>query len=454
MTTQPTAQIGGLASGLDTTSIINQLIQLDSQTQTTLKNRVSTEQTSVSALQALNTAIAGLATKAQDLAGGFGATGWTPLISTSTLDSVTATPSAGSTGSTAGSVTFTVDQLATAHAVRFVSTAASSDVVTGSATTVLLTTSTGTATLDSGDGTLSGLVRVLNASGTGVTASTVRLDDGTLRLSLTSTTTGAASPFTLTAADGSAILGGATVTTQGLDAAVTVGGDTIHSSTNTFTGLLGGIDVTLGAGTTVGATATVATTRDSAAITKSVQALVDGLNSALDLVGRDTAYDSTKKTAGPLSNEPSVRALRNALANTLWPSDGTTMASVGIQVDRTGHFVFDATAFGEAFARDPVATAAMFTTGSNGFAARVQAVAKSASDPYQGTLTNAVTSHTSSIKVLQDQISSWDDRLAMRRQTLTAQFSALETAMSRMQAQSSWLTSQLASLPTMNSKSS
>lgn len=451
MSTTPTAQIGGLASGLDTTSIINQLVQLDGQTQAVLKTRVTTEQSSVSVLQVLNSAIAALATKAAALAtppGSVTATSpWNVVSTTSSLAGVTAAASPTGTP-TAGSVTFTVDRLASAYGISFNTTAAPTASVTGATTKVQLTLGTAAPVLlDSGDGTMAGMVKALNASGTGVTASVVTLDDGTQRLSVSSSKTGAASTFTLTAEDGTALLGGATTISPAQDAQVTVGPDTIHSATNTFSGLLAGVNITLGATTALGSSATVTSTQDAASISNTVKGLVDTLNSALGMINQDTAYDPDQKTSGPLSDEPSVRALRDAFANALWPADGTSMASVGIQIDKDGNFTFDSAKFASAYAADPAGTMKMFTSDNNGFAARVQAVAKGASDPYQGTLTNAITSHNSAIKSLQDQISDWDTRLAMRKQTLTAQFTAMETAMSKMQAQSSWLTSQINSLP-------
>jgi flagellar hook-associated protein 2 len=42
-------------------------------------------------------------------------------------------------------------------------------------------------------------------------------------------------------------------------------------------------------------------------------------------------------------------------------------------------------------------------------------------------------------------------RLELRRTTLTRQFTALETALSRMNSQSSWLAGQISSLPTSGS---
>jgi flagellar hook-associated protein 2 len=45
-----------------------------------------------------------------------------------------------------------------------------------------------------------------------------------------------------------------------------------------------------------------------------------------------------------------------------------------------------------------------------------------------------------------DRIADWDVRLATRRQTLTRQFTAMETALSSLKNQSSWLAGQLGSL--------
>ncbi len=47
---------------------------------------------------------------------------------------------------------------------------------------------------------------------------------------------------------------------------------------------------------------------------------------------------------------------------------------------------------------------------------------------------------------MNDQISGWDVRLAARKLALTRQFSAMETSLSSLNNQSSWLSGQLASL--------
>jgi len=441
-----TTSVSGLVSGLDTSSIISQLMQVEAQTQTRIKSQLSTEQSNVKSLQDLNSAFAALATSAGDLAK---ATAWNPVAVTSSSSLVTA--KAG-TAAVTGPLTFTVGHTAGAHQLRFASTAALTATVTTGSNLVRIDHLDGTTQdVDTGDGTLRGLVNGLNAAGTGVKASTIRLDDGTYRLQVTSVATGAAADFALTNLDGSDLLGGAAVT-AGRDAEITLGGDTVHSASNTFTAIANGLDITLGAGVTDGTVVNLDVRQDTTAMTATVKGIVDSINSALGKIDTLTAYNSVTKTSGPLSTDGSVRALRNSVLGSVYPPDGSTLAGVGIQLDRYGKLTFDAATFSSAYAADPGAVAAKFTSGSvssgtvNGFAARIQAVAKSASDAVDGSLTTSINGRNSSIKRMQDSIADWDTRLALRQDTLTKQFTAMETALQQMNSQSSWLSGQLSSL--------
>ncbi len=450
-----TSSISGLASGLDTATIISQLMQIEATTQTRLKTRMTSVQSNVTTLQALNTKLAALATTAADLAR---PTALNPVSATSSSTSVTATAQAGAVP---GTLAITVDATAQAHRLTFATTAALTDVVTGASTTVRLTDSAGaTQDLDTGDGTLSGLMRALNASGTGVHASTLKLDDGTYRLRVESTATGADSTFTLTAEDGTDLLGGATVR-AGTDAAITVGTDTVHSATNTFTGILPGVDVTLSPATPPGTAVELTVATDTTAAKASVKAMVDAVNAVLDDLASATRSNATSTSSSSstttsstnrLAGDPVLRSVQYALTDAVFPTDGTSMSTVGVQVDRYGRLTFDEAAFDSAVASDPTAVTAAIT-GTTGFAARVQAAATSASDPIDGAITSTITSRKTQISRLQDSIDSWDDRLALRKETLTRQYTALETALSNLQSQSSWLSSQIASLSSSSSES-
>ena len=435
------ASVSGLASGLDTATIIDQLMQLEAASQTRLKSRVTTEQSTLKVLQNLNAKFASLATKATELTK---APAWTPITATSSSDKVTVKTTSGTS---AGGLSFTVDTTALAHRLTFTSAAAMTDVVVPTDTsgkhTVTLTVGGTPKTVDAGDGTLASLVGALNGGGTGVSAAALKLDDGTYRLVVQSTTTGAASTVTLTATDGSDLLAGAAVV-AGRDAAITIGGDTLHSASNTFKDVLPGLDITVSTAA-IGSTVEVEVARDTAAAGTQAKAFVDAINSILSDIETTTKYNSTTKTSGALSGDASVRDLSSALLDAINPGDGTTLADIGIQTDRYGKLVLNEEKFAQAYAADAAAVTAKLS-GSTGLASRIEAVATSASDKYEGSLTTAITGRTTGIDRLNDSIEAWDERLELRRTTLTRQFTALETALSQMNSQSSWLTSQIGSL--------
>jgi flagellar hook-associated protein 2 len=441
-----TSSISGLSSGLDTATIIDQLMTLEAAPQTRLKSRLTSEQSQVTTLQSLNTQVAALATQAKELAK---TSSWKVFSATSSLTGLTAT---ASTGALQGGVTMTVNSLAVAHRLTYSSTAALTDTVVTNGTDVKLTVGSTTTTLTT-DGTLAGLASALNASGTGVQASTVKLDDGTYRLSVQATSTGAAAAFTLTDSTGADLLGGATVT-QGVDASVTIGTDTIHSASNTFTGVVPGVDFTISSAA-VGQTGTITVAADTSSATTKVKSLVTSINALVSQIDTLTNYNATTKTSGPLSNEGSLRELRSTLVNALYPNDGTTMADIGIQTDRYGKLTFDEDKFATALKADPDALATRFTaSGTAGYANRLATVADLASNSTTGTITASITGRNSSIKTLQDSIDNWTDRLDLRRTALTRQFTNMETTLNTLNSTSSWLAGQISSLPSWDSLNS
>jgi flagellar hook-associated protein 2 len=443
-----TASISGLVSGLNTSSIISQMMQIEAQPRTALKNRVSTDQTQLKALQDLNSSVLALYNSATNLTK---PSSWQGYTATSSSQYVAAT-----TTSTAapGTLSFTVNSLATAQSDTFANSANLTDPASGASTTVQLTIGGNTVNIDTGDGSLQGLVNGINTANAGVHASTTKLTDGTYRLTVSADQTGTASAFTLTDSSGAPLLGGATVT-AGQDASITAGADTLTSSSNVFTGVFSGVDVTLGAGTQVGDNVTISVAQDSAKVGDQIQSLVDQVNKVLSQIDKDTAYDSTNKSQGVLGGETSLETLRSAIVDSVFPGGTSSMADYGVQVDRYGKLTFDRSKFDAAYAAGPAATQAAFTDGTgNGFTYRLAAAADLGSNAGSGVITTAISGRNSSIKDLQTQIDSWDTRLALKQQMLEQQFNNLETVMGQMKSQSDWLTSQLSSLPTSSSLSS
>jgi flagellar hook-associated protein 2 len=444
-----TSSISGLSSGLDTASIIDQLMRLEALPQTRLQNQQIAEKSRLAAFRALNTDTTLLRDKAETLAK---AATWETVQGT-----VTGSGAAGVTVKVAGtaapnSFSVTVDQLATRHQLGFTDSSAMSDVVV-SGSDVKLTTNDGTEhVISTGGGTLAELVAAINAktADTGVSATAVKTADGSYRLLAQSTATGADSTFTLTNDDDSPLLGDATVS-AGTDAQISLGaGITATSSSNTFTALVPGVDLTLDPTAAIGSQATVTVAQNTTTISDTVKALVTQINSLLGSIDDKT---STKTgVVGVIAGDTTARGLRNSLLESVFAGAGaTTMADAGIQTDRYGKLVFDEAKFKDAYAKDPEAVAAMFTSGAttatDGWAARIKTAANVACDRVTGTLTSAISSGDATISRFTKSIDAWDDRLELRRSTLERQYAALETALSGLQSQGSWLSSQIAGLP-------
>ena len=442
-----TSQITGLASGLDSASIVSQLMQLEALPQTRLKTRLSAEQSSVTSLQELNAKLAALVKEAGKLAE---TSGWSPVKVTTSDPAVTVT---GTEGAVPTNLSFNVTSLAKAHQVRFTPAAATDTVASNQITIDYADPAATDVTLDLSATTLDGVVAALNGSGTGVRASKVDVGGGQFGLVVTASATGAASQFSLINADGSPLsIGGGTVVAPGSDAAATIGGIPVTSASNTLTNV-SGLSITLGPATSLGSTIEVNVTSDTTSLKTAIKSLVDNVNAGLKSFDALTTYNASTKTAGALYGDSTLRFARNALAGAIYASDGTSVGDVGIQVDRTGQLTFDEAKFDAAYAKDAAAVRARFTSASTpggveGFASRIAAVAERLSDSTDGSITASIKSHNGTIDRMEDRIEAWDRSLALRRTTLDRQFSALETALSRMNSQSSWLAGQLSALGT------
>ncbi len=441
-----TASMPGIISGVDSATIA-QLMALEAKQQTALKTKVTQHGTVVTALQKLNAKLATLATTAADLAK---PTAWAPVKATSSSDKVTV---AAANGASTGTTTFQVKNLAVAHSVQFTELADSlTDVVVPADADgkhmVTIAGADGPVEVDAGDGSLGALVAALNRSPAGVTATTVSTVDG-YRLRVTAKETGAESTFSLGSASGP-ILGGVDParTVTGKDARLVVGGDEVVSATNTVAGLGTGLSVVLGSGTPIDTDITVEVTSDAAAMTATMKSFIGQVNAILDDIDAQATFNETTKLAGVLSREGSVRDLRSNLLNAIFPGDGTSMANLGVQLDRYGNVVFDEKKFTDAYSADPVTVQAAFADeAGTGMVQRYEKVAKDASDSVDGNLTKAVEGRQATIKQLESSIAAWDVRLELREKTITRQFTALDTYMNEWQNLGSWLSGQIASLP-------
>lgn len=352
------ASIGGLVSGLDTATIISQLIQLESRPQTMLKTRVSTEQRAVSALQTLNAKIAGIAAKANELAK---ASNWTPIKASSSNAGVAVTADSTVTPT---ALSISVVHTATTSRAVFATAVQQTDPATDSNSITVTDTTTGSSTAVAlTDTSLKGVAAAINdpANKTGLQATLVRAGgtdaQPTYRLVVASAKTGADTRFTVDDGTGS-LLGGATLT-DGVDADLQVNGASVVSSSNTITDVVPGVDVTLAPDAT--GTANLSITRDTSGLSDKVKSLVDAANQALSEIDSLTATGSDPKTRGMLAGDATLRTARSQLVETVTRGiGGESLAPYGVSTDRSGKLVFDEVKFKAAYDADPTKAMSMF----------------------------------------------------------------------------------------------
>ncbi|MET4061659.1 flagellar hook-associated protein 2 [Arthrobacter sp. UYP6] len=444
------AGIDGLISGLKTSEMIASLMQIEARPQNILKTKVAASQTFVSALQQLNTKMAAMAEAAGKTAKPAG----TDLYSAaSSSDKVTAAVTAGAA---AGSLDMVVKQTASAQ----VSLSAALTSWPTDATEITINAAGTSTTLNVGGKSLDEVVSEVNKANKGVSA--VKIAAGVdaagtaqYRIQLTSTATGADAGFSVTAngADPFSTAGGGMVLKAARNAEVTLwagvpGAETtISSATNTFTGLMPGVDVTVTSASETPVTLTVV--RDDKAVTDVASKLVAGLVDIFSYINRNaavttsTSSGTTKATGGLFTGDSGVRDIKQSMMTAATsPVDGRSPSEIGIVITKDGTVEFDAEKFAAALAADPGKTQATLQT----IAGRVEAAGKTASDKYDGTITQRIKGQESEVRSLTTQIEDWDRRLASRQSTLQSVWSNLEVKLGQLQSQQEWLTSQIDSL--------
>jgi flagellar hook-associated protein 2 len=464
----------GLSSGIDYSTMITQLMQIEARPQTLLKAQLSSTRTGASAYRQINTAFAALSSAAQALTGD-GITSARKATSSSS----TVTTSAGATAVPGSSVSFAVKTLASGQTsvsagtwssatgdVRTAVAAGSSSLPDWPLTVVRAGKTVGSIDLPA-NATLNDAAAAINTSTYGLSATVVQLDSGQFKLQVSSSATGAAAAFSLTSSSDPTGAGFTRSSTAG-DATLDLGsGMTASSASNTFTDLLTGVSATVSKiSDATTPTTTISVANDTSAVTSKVKAMIDAANTALTTIDQYT--DSSNGSTAPLKSNWTLTNLSSQILKQVSTAvGGSSPADVGIQLTKDGTITFDAAKFTSALTSNPALAQQIAggRTGAgsdnvagtpddaidvDGLAARLSVLAEQASDSAGGMITSLATSQDTRVKDLQTQIDKWDLRLAMRKTTLTAQFNAMESALGTLQNQASWLSSQINSLPSWN----
>jgi len=474
-----TISSAGIGSGLDVNSIVTQLVAIERQPITALQTKATKLQTQISEFGKQKSALATLRDAASKLTN---SDFWSQTVGTSS--NPTAVGVTTTTGAVAGNYSVTVQALAAPQSLASAVFPASTSTPGAGTLRIELgswgtgqtsfTPKTGATAVDitvEATDTLAQVRDKINQASAGVTAQ-VLTDASGSRLMMRSTATGAESAFRtqVTAPVGlPPLLGGGTNLTAlaydpstanatqmsrtqtAANAAATLNGLALTSTSNTLTNVVDGVTLKLGAVTS--SPVDISVVQDNDTLKKQLQAFAEAYNAVQTLITTQTKYDAASKSGGPLQGDGAAVGLQRQLRNLAGASSGASstfarLADVGLGTDATGQMVVSATKLDNALA-NPTEMKKMFANTdllvptNNGLGRQMRVLADSflSVDGSLNSRAEGLRQRLDSNKSQQDKLT---DRVAQTEKRLRAQYTALDTQMASLNGLSSYVTQQIA----------
>jgi flagellar hook-associated protein 2 len=448
-------------SGIDVTSTVDSILELDAAPEINLQNQVTSLSSQTSALQTIENDLTSLQTAVQalnDPTGAFSAV----TVTSSNNDAVSAT---AANGTAAGSHTITVKGLATTSAAYSApQTSSTSALPTGTLSIQVGTNTAVSIPVDTTDNTdtLTGLATYINQQNMGVTASVIT-DASGARLSLVSQTSGTAGILTISDQTGA----GPTYDGMGFtmvkdangnlasDASLTVDGIPITSGSNTVTGVIPGVTLTLSG--TSSTPVTLAVQPDLTQVATAINNFLSAWNQVMNDINAQNTY-SGSGTAPPLLGDPSLDLLQSQLLNDITTSlngngAAVNLQSIGIHLQADGTLTTtaptpaDSMDLNDALANDFSAVQNLFqSTSPAGVAQTLNTDLTNLTDPTNGPLNVDMSSISSEVSDLNTQISDFQYQLQQTQAQLTTQYSTINTTLEQLPELLAQINDQLNSL--------
>jgi flagellar hook-associated protein 2 len=450
--------LSGLASGVDTSSIVDQLIALDRQGTTRMQFRQYGVQGMQSALKDVASKLSALKTAANALSGD---SNWKPQQSVESSDVRVAVTQTGGAG--IGGHSVQVNRLASSAQRGY-------SLPGGTAGTLTITATSDPASTMSvpvaADATLQQIADAINAKSSGpVVAAVVKNGTGD-RLVLSSRTTGHSSDFTVSGGVLSEDPAYATPDLTKLDAEYVLdGGAATPSTTNVLENVIPGLRLTLKGVTSAPAAITVTEpTLDRDAVKTKIEAFVNAYNAVVDTARSEMTEkpvanptSTTSAAQGQLYGDSGLSSMLNVLrrqmSNIVTSAGINDLSDLGIGIPasasgtvsddaKAGKLAIDDSKLDAAIDSNWVAVKDFFT----GFSKQVSDYVDTQTGGH-GLIDDRLKAADSNLKMLKDQLAQANDRIDEKEKRLKAQFAAMESALQNSQTQQAWLTGQINSLP-------
>lgn len=466
----------GIGSGLDVSSIVTQLMNIERQPLTQLQTTASGLQTKLSSYGTVKSALSALQDAAAKL---LDTSAWRGKTFTSA--NTAAVTGSATTGALATSFGLVVNDLAQVQSTR------SGPVPTGtgigadgrldiqlgewSGNNFAAGASGSVSVAVTATDTLTDIATKINSAGAGVTAVVVKTGTND-QLLLRGNSTGKEFGFEVTTFDGSgaAITDGTTgvgklayaysstnsafygmsSTQAAQDASIEIDGIVVTSASNTVTNAVPGVTLNLLTKTTSPVTVTIGD--DTAAIKSKLEAFQTAYNKVATTLADLTKYDPASKKAGALQGDSTAVGLQSVLRSMLGAVGPTgtaygRLSDVGLELQRDGTLSVNSSKLDAALTNltdlNTFFTASAASSGSDGLARRLNSFILQANGA-DGSVSGRSTALQAAISRNSKNQDALSTRLSQRQAALYAQYNALDTKMGTLSSMSSFITQQIA----------
>ncbi|MGR6498389.1 flagellar filament capping protein FliD [Pseudomonas fulva] len=429
--------ISGLGSGLDISGIVKALASAEkAPKQTQINNQTTTATTSLSAIGSVKSALETFRAAVAKLNTASSFSG----LASSSSDEAIAKIKLGD-GASSGNYALEVTQLATASKISTQIYEKASTIVNDSGESQTLTINQGNATHSvniAAGATLQQARDTINdqLQSKGITANIVTDASGS-RLIFSSTKMGEGTELTL-GGDASMAQGVSTVATP-QNAKYTLDGLALESASNTVTGAISGVDITL----VKEGKSNLAVTSNSDTLKTSVKSFVTAYNALMTTINTQTKVttgaDGAATGSAALTGDATMRSLVNSVRNEISHSVGATglrtLSQLGINtVQKTGLLEFNDTKW-DAAVKTYGADINNLFTGKDGLLTRMTNVTEEYTKA-GGILASRQTSLTNQLKELEESQQALDRRIDSLTDTLTKKYNAMDTMVAQLKATS------------------
>jgi flagellar hook-associated protein 2 len=437
---------GGLATGMDTSSIIENLMQVERLPVTRLETKKAAQTQRADAFQVLDVALKKLRDSVSDMSLTSQVRTSTATLSTDEYFRATATSDAS------GSYQVEVIDLAQVGKQYFQAYASKTESIlpTGSLTLTINDTDF-EITVDSENNSLEGVAAAINELDAGVTAG-VMFDGDNYRLTLTGDEVTNTFSLTDNLEGGGMAL---TLSEPPSRAHVTIDGLDVYSDTNTITDAIPNLTLNLTQAQEETRTAvTVTVGEDSAGVKDKILAFVDAYNEVMTFIADGyneavIAEDEDLPGGLVLRGDSAVNSVKRQLQSLLTASVATagsyqSLADLGLSTNRDGTLSVATSALDSAINSDfdSVATLLVGDDSNAGVMKPFKSYLLDATSSYDGVYATAKARADSTIETIDSQIDRIEQRLEIREKAIRAQFTVLEALVSSMNETSSFLTQQ------------